>query len=363
MNSPTIIPINLDAEFQKFTDEVLTQAALSGEQDSAKGISYSEEHFMNLIFNPTQSLIQEAVFENQKKYLPGSSAAIANAANRERDNVVSAITPKKNKKEIEIELLSKSLKSRGPDFKVRCKRFCLYVMLLANAGIEGYFTFETLTLLSFPLWSAICGALVMAGAVSLGVHSVAGYINRAISLKQRVWRYAQVLIPGAVVFGLLGVFRASVYNMQNRYRNLIADQVTQNTEEITFWGIGLLCFMLFTVVLFLSVHFSISDEERAKERAYADDLKELKRKKKEKADYVAQINQTCSEAQAQTSEAMKIFEYAKNREAELVTLGNQILDTYIKNFTLFNMSACPPIFSRRPKLQLTLFFNHKSEIS
>ncbi len=37
MNSPTIIPINLDAEFQKFTDEVLTQAALSGEQDSVKG--------------------------------------------------------------------------------------------------------------------------------------------------------------------------------------------------------------------------------------------------------------------------------------------------------------------------------------
>lgn len=309
--------------------------------------------------NFVESTIQPVIDSNQQKHLPISGIVIAQKTLSDAKEKIKPLKASLEDDEHKLRPLEEQKKEKAPNLQRRKQRRWVYIAAAIIAIAEGYFSFEAFRAASIPKIPALFLALGIGVAIGFGVHFLGGYIQKAKTGFQRIFRYCVALIPAFIGFYILGNLRAQGYNHISSLIPHSNEIAAQQTGGVSGASLTILSFLLYLVALLFAVRFHKTDEESKQDQEYDRLCKEIDKLKIKMRSTKNEIDIIQKEANDKANEALARYEYALAIEKRLVSIARHSMEVYkASNLRHRTDGLCPEFFSYPPAFNFKLFFDN-----
>lgn len=348
-----------DGYISSLETELVNYSQLQGKQNGLHNKPVLEPEFRAYIMNYIESKVQSAFDRTQQLYLPISGMAVAQKLQSEATIKINALQSSFEDKEHAMRHLVEKKKRCTPDLQKRKLRLFVYLGTVIISIVEGFFIYEALRQAAFPKLAAFCASIGIAVAIGFGTHILAGYILKAQTRLQKIFRYSIVLIPAFIGFYVIGNLRANAYNNVVNLDTALEKGVVLSSPNVSEISITIISFLLFLITLVFSIRFHKTDAESLQDQEYDRVCIEIRKLNREMNDIKLSILKIQSETSQEVATALNVFEYALSAEKRLQSIANHALELYKEsNLRHRTDGLCPVFFSYSPKFSFTLFFDN-----
>ena len=313
-----------------------------------------------IVIMPVENKVQEGVDYNQMKYQPISGMTLANTVEKQGAVEIEKIANENN----EIDQKNLTSKNRVKELQLpdkqkdNLRKIILAVVVLVSCG-EGFFFYEALRH-SWRILPSIIVSIMLAAAVAMGVHIGAKYIKSSSKKVIQAIRTFVILLCGFLLCYFVGVTRANSYNdTPENLHTTSGLQVTEQHAQVNQWGIIMISFVLYVIILFLSFYIARNKKE---EEEYAEYLKlkaEIDKGAQKVNENNAKIEEIKNKVNTEKEQAFKKFEYATSYENRLVALAHHLVGVFIQSNVQHRTDGIiPEFYSRKPVFDFKLFYNN-----
>ncbi|MBP6024909.1 hypothetical protein [Ferruginibacter sp.] len=349
---------SIDKKYTDLEKELMLFAEVQGKQNGIDNKPLTEREFKALFLNMVETKIQSTIDENQQENLPVSGVVVAQAKQKEANEIVNPLASSLNDKALEHRTLEEQKKSCTPDMRKRRIRKVVYFALAVISVTEGFFAYGALRRLPMAIIPALVNSVGVAAAIGIATHTLAGYISKAKTRLQFLIRFFISTAPIFIGFYALGYLRAKGLNTATQM-NLNVHQSTVVDSGVSAIAITILSFLLFLAALIVVIKYHKTEEEIKEEKEFDKACRQLNECEKQMQEIKTAIERTKGEASIQSANALCRYEYALAVENRLKALGKQVVQEYIiKNLCYRTDTITPVFFSEPPALNLRLFFDN-----
>jgi hypothetical protein len=330
---------NLDAELTDFPK-------LQGKEDAQKEAVLTETLFSIKVTDHIRAKVQAVIDFIKHTLLVTSMVFDAVEIDREAQKKVQEINNETNDRLHHRASLKRKRDSIIIDpLKKKYGKWLMFVALFVGAG-DAALAFGSFRHGAYSFFQALLTSLAIGAVISVSHLLYAKWIKQAKTTVQRRFRIFLILSIAFIFFAWIGNLRAQAANNTVSI-SLDGNNVSAvNSPHLNGWAIAIISFILFAVVLFLSLFLWKSKEERLKEqeqeklaREIAVIDTEITAMEKQKVDIV-------NKAAIQKSEARKVFDYATNSIKRSKNIGKNAVSTYKQVYARFHHDIVPPFFGQ-----------------
>ncbi|MBZ0098908.1 MAG: hypothetical protein K8F30_07475, partial [Taibaiella sp.] len=337
-------------------------ANLLGEEHGQKNQPVTPAQMQALILNKIEVTIQEGIDDNKRRHLLDSGIAVARKILSDaKDKIMkldAAIFDIRHKLPRLVQL-KEQLKPNLEKAKWR-KYMYIYIGASIIAITEGFFSYEAFRNANVPILASFFMAAGIAVAVGFGVHILAGWIRKAKTRAQRIFRYCVVLIPAFIGFATLGNLRADAYSNVINLQVNPEQMVDTSGGTVSGWAIAIISFLLFLAALLFSLKYGKTEQEEKQEQDYKETCNEIDTLEQEIERMEAEKVRINEGATANAALALARYEYAGSNETILATAGRQAFEIY-KDKNIRYRNNVPEFFSYPPSFNFTFYFKSLKE--
>ena len=347
-----------ETKYSDLEKEMMLFAEVQGKNNGTENKPLFIPEFKALFLNTVESRLQGAIYDNQREYLPISGMVVAQKNQADAGETIKPLTASLRDKDLQHRKLEQCKKECTPDLRKRNIRRLVYLGASIIAIAEGFFAYEALRRVPLAKIPAFMTSLGITVALAFGTHILAGYIRKAKNRLQFILRFCISVIPVFIGFYVLGHLRAQGYTTAAQM-NLDMHHEAAAQPGVSGIGITILSFLLFLAALIFSIRYHKTEEEEELEKQYDKACRELIHCEKKMMEIKTAIEKTKGNANSQSAEALKRYEYALSMENRLKALGKQVVEEYIlKNLCYRSDGLIPLFFSEPPTFHFQLFFDN-----
>jgi len=347
-----------DRKYNDLEKELLLLAEVQGRQNGLDNKPLTEREFKALFLNKVESKIQGAIDENQRENLPVSGAVVAQARQKDANEIIAPLNASLNDKVMERRRLEERKKEFTPDIPKRQIRRLVYLLLVLISITEGFFAYGALRRMPMSMVMSVANSIGIAVAICIATHALAGYIGKAKTRRQFILRFILSVTPVFIGFYALGYLRAKGLNVSAQM-DLNVHVITINRPGVSALAITILSFLLFLAALIVAIKYHKTEEEAKEDKEYDKACKELEIYQNQMEEIRIAIEKTRKEASEQSAQALERYEYSLAVENQLKSLGKQVVQEYIiKNLCYRTDNITPVFFSEPPAMNFRLFFDN-----
>jgi hypothetical protein len=283
---------SLLTDLNVYSTETLRLKAI---QDAEFNRSDTEQDWKVSVFNPIQAQIQLIIHAVMQKLTPITRNVVRNSILAETKDIETVLSKQIHDKELEEAGLSKQVQTLKPCSSEACKRWLVRFFVFIVSTADAYLTFDSCTAYRIPFIASVVFAVLNGATIGLGTHFLADSIMKSKTPAIMRLRVLGGIVFATIIFTLLGVARASLYNYRPNYIQSETTTHTTSTPTISAIVLIVISVFFFIAALFFSCKVWLAKEERDAIRKYNDKnddlkkascaLKDLKKTKEEVRDY------------------------------------------------------------------------------
>ncbi|RZK12945.1 MAG: hypothetical protein EOO46_01270 [Flavobacterium sp.] len=355
------VDLEMEGKFETIKKEELSASAVNGKLDGEKGEPATAPYYWSQTVKPVVSKIQSEIDYNYSRHPFICDAATVEGLRSAAKDQVAIL---QNEKQEPMLALPKAQEEEKA-LKAKCRFDGLpWSRRLSKTvfGItEGLVTISAIKPISSSIVTDVIAISIIAWISYFGIQTAGSFIVNATDSQQRKKRYWNVLILGLSYALLLGYCRAELNNESLALDAQIAGVRAANNNG------ALLLFLASVIVFMIALHVELSHALTKEEKA---NLKAYKQKQHEVMTLettIRQLDDQIDTIQKDTENKIDIMRrrqfYAASMEVRLVTLAQEIIDTYEKNNLNKRRGApCPEFFNQKiDNSMFKLYYHHIHE--
>lgn len=341
--------------YENFRKEMLTAAFISARQDATENKPITEQEYNITFLLKVKSKCQSGLDLNKNRF--SLNTDLAHVLLLRKDAEIQFFQLKKNinemeKKEsqlrIEVEKMRHLIKPTiSPKFR--------FIIPIIQGTLEGVSLYSLLSDMGLATMYTISSSMILALVSGLGVHFGAHYVCNGKTEEKRTVRLCFILGAAFLSSVLLGFVRASFLNNIKSIDYTIDAQVGSPTSVNAWLFVGI-SFLSFWVALTFQKHFWQTNEEKVSQTNYDEKRNEIKELQTQQLALKKQIDSIKANRDEISANFLHKHEMASNNEVMVVSLLDEITNTYQETNANNRSTPCPDFFGNPLKIQLRRYF-------
>jgi hypothetical protein len=343
-NTPSINFPAIEATLTKFNGDMIDFATLRGCEDGERKDLITEPLFNVHVVEPITHKGQEVIDEIKRVALPASRIVDAKLIDDAAEKETHIINTEINDRLLKKGALIRQREALDIDPLKKKYGFILMPIALFLGLCDGMLAYTGLKN-GYPNLLAMGIALGIAIAISISHLGYCGWIHKSKTPLIRFAKITAILISAFILFAIVGNMRASVVN--NPFNiGVPGDTISAtNTYHISGWAICAVSFILFSVVMALSLILWKSKKERKDEEVYRQLTEQISKLDNEIKVLTKKKEETRLHADAQKREARAIFDYVTNAIKKCKNICLAAISTYKSVYARYHFNVVPDFFS------------------
>lgn len=341
----TTTPSNIEVEsyLNAFEQKIIGNATLNGSQDGQRQTELSETEFKIKMLEPVQNQVQHAINHVRGLLQPSAKVLDVTEIRRNAEAAVGKLQRESDfsqRKVLELEHELKALNS-DPLRRKHAKWLLRLSVICASAdAILAYSSFRS----SSPFLLSVISAFTVGLAV-FASHFCAEWF---IYSKTRL----QVIIKSIIVLGSAFILFSYIGNLRALSLNSVPDISIPNTEvilrhssQVSGWMIAAISEILFATILYFSILFWRSKEEKRQDNEYVIKKGEIDRVKDEGQHIRKEMASIEADALSQSRDARERVAASIDAIKKCKTIGISAIHAYKIAYLNFHMGVVPSFFA------------------